>query len=125
MATEQERCDGTAEKMMLLSVDKQSGADHGLGLFRQWFEYNVHIPFVVPRIPHTEGAALWDNWTHHAGSPSDVEHEKGKGEDSTVPVPPLAVRIGTLTLLFFLVFGPTLSYATVGAIYTQLKNDQG
>ncbi len=41
------------------------------------------------------------------------------------PTPPLAVRLGALLLLFLLVFGPTLSYSSVGALYTQLKTDMG
>lgn len=115
------------EKTMLLGADKTSGKEHGLGLMHPWVDYAVHIPFRVPRIPHSEGATFWDNWLHHTDSTpqvSDPEASKSSPPEPA-PTPPLAVRLGALLLLFLLVFGPTLSYSSVGALYTQLKTDMG
>jgi hypothetical protein len=115
------------EKTMLLGADKTSGKEHGLGLMHPWVDYAVHIPFRVPRIPHSEGATFWDNWLHHTDSTppvSDPEASKSSPAEPA-PTPPLAVRLGALLLLFLLVFGPTLSYSSVGALYTQLKTDMG
>jgi hypothetical protein len=117
------------EKTMLLGAEKTSGKEHGLGLMHPWVDYAVHIPFRVPRIPHSEGATFWDNWLHHTdGAPppgSDPEASKSSSPAEPAPTPPLAVRLGALLLLFLLVFGPTLSYSSVGALYTQLKTDMG
>jgi MFS family permease len=107
----------SGEKSLLLGESKTSAEDHGLGLFNNWINYRVHIPFHVPRIPHTEGATFWDNWFHHTLPVKDPS--------SIVPIPPFPVRAIVLVLLFLLVFGPSISYSSVGALYTQLKADMG
>lgn len=109
------------EKSLLLGASKTTAEDHGLGLMQPWVDYIAHVPFHVPRIPHSEGATFWDNWLHHAPVP---DQEKGV-PSLAVATPPLAVRLGALVLLFVLVFGPTLSYSSVSALYTQLKADMG
>lgn len=123
-----------AEKLMLLGHHRSSGGEHGLGLLHPWVDYIPHVPFHVPRIPHTEGMAFWDNWWHHApailpnGSASTEpvsDYPESGARDTQRPPPSLAVRLVVLVLLFLLVFGPTLSYSSVGALYTQLKSDLG
>jgi hypothetical protein len=108
--------------MLLGGEGKSSGQEHGLGLLNPWVDYVVHIPFRVPRIPHSEGVTFWDNWRHHAPAGDDAEDKSASGPP---PTPPLAIRLLALVLLFFLVFGPTLSYSSVGALYTQLKAEKG
>jgi len=120
------------EKLMLLGEHK-TPEDHGLGLLGRLVDYHAYLPFHVPRIPHSEGVVFWDNWLPHVpqedpevpSEPAKLSMASSIASLSEAMRPNLFIRVGILVLLFLLVFGPTLSYSSVGALYTQLKADLG
>lgn len=74
----------------------------------------MHVPFKIPKIPHSDFVLFWDNWSYFL---EDAAPKVG------VPPPPILHRIFALALMFILVFGPSMGYATFGSIYTQVRQD--
>ncbi len=77
---------------------------------------------------------LWDNLFHH--HEDDEEQKDDDGDDILLQelketkqkkqmAPSLWVRGLIVLLLFVMVFGPQLGYASFGSISTQLKEDMG
>jgi len=74
------------------------------------YNYTVHVPFQIPKIPNSAFSVFWDNWSYFLTD-----------EPSKQPPPPILHRISALALMFILVFGPSMGYATFGSIYTQVS----
>lgn len=82
-------------------------------------KYKLHIPFRTFNIPHTEGFILWDSFKHHFHSKEkhkeDVEFQEG--------IPSEGCRILVIIALWFLCFGASMGYSSVGALSTFIEEE--
>ncbi len=88
--------------------------DRGFGLL-PWMNYRIHVPFDLSKATAgTEGSVVfWDDFASHHKEPGSTPEDKTEPTPSAI-IPPLLHRIGALILLFVLIFGPALGYASIG-----------
>jgi len=97
---------------------KARGPRYNLGLFDK-LKYYVRRPQRFHHIATGEKAIMWDNFRFL---------DKGKGPEEpedTSALPSLPVRILALVLLFLLTFGGSITYSSVGALASVLKEEYG